>query len=324
MGREQQMHNYTKDQDKSDVMIKFDRVTKKYRGLTVVDHISFEVYRGEICGFLGPNGAGKTTSLRMLLGLLRPTSGRIEVQGTDVHRNAPAALDGVGAIVEESRFYPYLSGEQNLRQALRLRNLDITETAIEERLEAVGLKEARSRRVKGYSLGMRQRLALALALLQDPVILVLDEPMNGLDPTAMREFRLHLLQLSQSGVTVLLSSHILSEVEQLATRLVFINHGHIVGIEDLRTDQAAQAYIRCAEPKRLGAWFDTRNIEAEATEDGGYRLHLERAEDMASLIRRLVHDGMDILEARPYKENLERQYMDRMAITEKETQNVEA
>lgn len=319
------MPGYNESRDTSDVMIRFHHVTKKYRRLTVVDDISFEVYRGEICGFLGPNGAGKTTSLRMLLGLLRPTSGNIEVQGIDVLHDAPKALDGVGAIVEESHFYPYLSGEQNLRQALRLHDLDLTESAIHDRLAKVGLSEARTRRVKGYSLGMRQRLALALALLQDPAILILDEPMNGLDPSAIREFRLQLMELARFGVTILLSSHILSEVEQLATKLVFINHGHIVGIEDLNAKTGdAQAYIRCAEPKRLKAWFETRQMEAALAEDGGYHLNLERAEDMASLIRQLVKDGMDILEARPYKVNLEHQYMARMAATEKERQNVKA
>ncbi len=311
--------------DTSDVMISFQHVTKKYRQLNVVDDITFEVYRGEICGFLGPNGAGKTTSLRMLLGLLRPSSGRIEVQGTNVHRDAPRALDGVGAIVEESRFYPYLTGEQNLRQALRMHNLNITDSAIQQRLARVGLAESRTRRVKGYSLGMRQRLALALALLQEPAILVLDEPMNGLDPSAMREFRLHLLQLAQLGVTILLSSHILSEVEQLATMLVFINHGRIVGIEDRNgSTERVQAYVRCAEPKRLRTWFEDRKIAAEPTEDGGYHLYLEHLEDTASLIRGLVNDGFNVLEARPYKENLERQYMERMAAHDKEMQNAKS
>ena len=306
-------------------MISFQHVTKKYRQLNVVDDITFEVYRGEICGFLGPNGAGKTTSLRMLLGLLRPSSGRIEVQGTNVHRDAPRALDGVGAIVEESRFYPYLTGEQNLRQALRMHNLNITDSAIQQRLARVGLAESRTRRVKGYSLGMRQRLALALALLQEPAILVLDEPMNGLDPSAMREFRLHLLQLAQLGVTILLSSHILSEVEQLATMLVFINHGRIVGIEDRNgSTERVQAYVRCAEPKRLRTWFEDRKIAAEPTEDGGYHLYLEHLEDTASLIRGLVNDGFNVLEARPYKENLERQYMERMAAHDKEMQNAKS
>lgn len=297
----------------SDIMINFRDVTKQYGRVTAVDHVSFQVYRGEICGFLGPNGAGKTTSLRMLLGLVRPTSGHIEIQGTDVQGHTAQALDGVGAIIEESHFYPYLTGEQNLRQVLRLRGLAASPADIRARLSEVGLGDAARRRVKGYSLGMRQRLALALAMLQDPVILILDEPMNGLDPAAMREFRMHLLNLAQSGVTILLSSHILSEVEQLATRLVFINQGRVVGIENRRTREFSQAYVRGADAGQLAAWVAHERIEARAVEEGAWAIPLEKPSAISALIRTLVYAGIDIVEVKPYADNLETQYMDRMA-----------
>ena len=297
--------------DMTDLMIEFDQVTKRYGRVTAVDQVSFQVYRGEICGFLGPNGAGKTTSLRMLLGLVKPTSGRVLIQGIDVANDAAAALQGVGAIIEESRFYPYLTGEQNLRQVLRLRGISATSPEIRDRLATVGLADAARRKVKGYSLGMRQRLALALAMLQEPDILVLDEPMNGLDPAAMRDFRLHLLALAESGVTVLLSSHILSEVEQLASRLVYINHGRVMGVED-RTRAGIATYIAAVDSDALGRWLAAQNLAAEPLDDGAFAVIVDGPSGVPALIAGAVAAGVDLMEVRPHRENLEHQYLAHM------------
>ncbi len=300
----------------SDVMIDMQRVTKQYGRVAAVRDLSFQVRRGAICGFLGPNGAGKTTTLRMLLGLTHPTAGTIKIQGMDVVQNTQQALDSVGAIIEESHFYRYLTGEQNLRQVLRLRGLAVSSSAIREHLTKVGLEEAARRRVKGYSLGMRQRLALALAMLQEPDILILDEPMNGLDPAAMRDFRLHLLELSKSGVTILLSSHILTEVEQLATQLIFINQGQVVGTEDPGNKKEVRALIRGRDSTLLGAWLDATHQDADALEDGAYAVRLQAPDHVAELIRAAVNAGIDLLEIRPYTRNLEHQYMEHMALTQ--------
>lgn len=304
-----------------DVMIDFQDVTKQYGRVVAVDHVSFQVHRGEICGFLGPNGAGKTTSLRMLLGLVRPTSGVVRIQGTDVQQDTPRALDGVGAIIEESHFYPYLTGEQNLRQAIRLRGLSVSAEELKKRLEEVGLTDASQRRVKGYSLGMRQRLALALAMIQEPDILILDEPMNGLDPAAMRDFRIHLINLAKSGVTILLSSHILSEVEQLATRFVFVNHGRVVGVESQLESRGAHAYVRVTAPEALKAWLASTGIVAQSLEDGGYVIPIATAADIPDLVRQWVTAGLHVLEVKPYSANLERQYLERMASPEEVSQH---
>ncbi len=295
-----------------DPVIQFDHVTKQYGKVKAVQDISFTVHRGEICGFLGPNGAGKTTSLRMLLGLVKPTSGTIRIHGIDVHQDTRGALEGVGAIIEESHFYPYLTGEQNLRQVLRLRGLSTRQEAIQGRLAEVGLREAGNRRVKGYSLGMRQRLALALAMLQQPDILILDEPMNGLDPAAMRDFRLHLMKLQASGVTMLLSSHILTEVEQLASRMVFINHGQVVGIEDRQQVVATKVYLGAKDGPALQAWLTDHGHPVEVLPDGRVVTSLTEALDVSGLIRALVEASIDLLEVRPYKENLESQYLEHM------------
>ncbi|NMP20893.1 ABC transporter ATP-binding protein [Sulfobacillus harzensis] len=295
-----------------DAVIQFDHVTKQYGKVKAVDDLSFEVRRGEICGFLGPNGAGKTTSLRMLLGLVRPTTGRIRIHGIDVNEDTSSALAGVGAIIEESHFYPYLTGEQNLRQVLRLRGLSTSTEVIGARLAEVGLREVANRRVKGYSLGMRQRLALALAMLQEPDILVLDEPMNGLDPAAMREFRLHLQRLQQSGVTILLSSHILSEVEQLATRMVFINHGRAVGMEETHHDRSVEVLVRARDEAALMTHLANLEHAARRISDGGAVVALAHPNDVSGLIRTLVEAQVDLLEVRPYRENLEAQYLARI------------
>ena len=300
----------------SDVMIDVQKVTKQYGRVAAVRDLSFQVRRGAICGFLGPNGAGKTTTLRMLLGLTHPTSGHIKIQGMDVVQDTQRALDSVGAIIEESHFYRYLTGEQNLRQILRLRGLSVTAKAIQEHLAKVGLGDAARRRIKGYSLGMRQRLALALAMLQEPDILILDEPMNGLDPAAMRDFRLHLLDLAKSGVTILLSSHILTEVEQLATQLIFINQGQVVGTEDPGHQNAVRALIRGRDATLLGAWLDATHQDAEALEGGAYAVRIESLDTVADLIRAAVQANIDLLEIRPYTMNLEHQYMEHMALTQ--------
>ncbi len=299
-----------------DVMIDVQNVSKQYGRVTAVRDLSFQVRRGEICGFLGPNGAGKTTTLRMLLGLTHPSSGVIRIQGMDVVKDTQPALQSVGAIIEESHFYRYLTGEQNLRQVLRLRGLAVSPSALHGRLAEVGLGDAAGRRVKGYSLGMRQRLALALAMLQEPDILILDEPMNGLDPAAMRDFRLHLLNLAHSGVTILLSSHILTEVEQIATQFVFINQGQVVGTADSHQSTQVQALMRARDASLLGAWLESRHADAALLENGAYAVRLDEPDDISVLIRDAVIAGIDLLEIRPYTTNLEHQYMEHMALTQ--------
>ncbi|MDA8064525.1 MAG: ABC transporter ATP-binding protein [Thermaerobacter sp.] len=212
-------------------ILQLDRLWKRYRGRPVVRDLSLLVQPGEAVGLLGPNGAGKTTTLRMILGLVEPSGGEVFIRGHSVRRERSRALAAVGAVVEESRFYGYLSGRENLLQACLMRGLPSTRLA--ESLAAVGLTQAADRPVREYSLGMRQRLALALALLQDPQLLILDEPMNGLDPAAIQKLRQHLVELTRRGVALLLSSHLLSEVEQVCRRVVLIDQGSLIGEEPL-------------------------------------------------------------------------------------------
>ena len=217
--------------DLTDPVIRTIDLTKQYKTLTAVDSLSFEVRRGEVFGFLGPNGAGKTTTIGMLLGLVRPSAGDAEVLGVSIRHNLHTALQRVGAIIENPAFYPYLTGSDNLRIFARISGRisgNGAEARIPELLEMVGLASRGESKVGAYSLGMRQRLGLACALLGDPELLILDEPTNGLDPAGMLEMRRLIRQLAEEeGKTVFLSSHLLHEVEQVCDRVLILDKGRL-------------------------------------------------------------------------------------------------
>jgi len=210
-----------------DAVIQIRNLSKHYGQRPAVNNLSLNVRRGEIFGFLGPNGAGKTTTIRMLLGLIAPTGGNVEILGRDVFANRAEILPRVGALVETPALYLYLSGRDNLRavgSALR----GVPRARIDDVLELVGLQNRQKDRVRTYSLGMKQRLGVAIALLQDPDVLVLDEPANGLDPAGIVEMRDLMHQLSAAGKTVFISSHLLPEVQQICTKVAIINLGKLV------------------------------------------------------------------------------------------------
>ena len=205
-------------------------LTKRYGAKAAVDDATFTIEQGEIVGFLGPNGAGKTTTLRMLAGLVRPTEGSCTVLGQPV---PGATLREVGTMIEEPSFYPYMTGRSNLRHAALLHG-DVPPSRVDEVLEFVSLQDAADKKVRAYSQGMRQRLALARALLWRPKVMLLDEPTNGLDPTGIAEVRESLRSVASEGVTVLVSSHILAEIEKLVNRILAIEAGRIVFDGSLR------------------------------------------------------------------------------------------
>jgi ABC-2 type transport system ATP-binding protein len=203
-----------------------DGLTKSYGSILAVDHLDLRVEMGEIVGFLGPNGAGKTTTMRMLLGLVRPTSGSSRILGMDNATQLEEILARTGSIIENPTFYPFMSGQDNLRVIAKLTGAESARIA--DVLEIVDLTSAAGRKFKGYSLGMKQRLAVAAALLPGPDLLILDEPANGLDPAGVVEMRRLMNRLKDEGRTVLISSHVLHEIEQMCDRIVILNHGRIV------------------------------------------------------------------------------------------------
>jgi ABC-2 type transport system ATP-binding protein len=210
-----------------DAVIQIRNISKHYGQRAAVNNLSLDVRRGEIFGFLGPNGAGKTTTIRMMLGLISPTGGSVEILGKDVSTHRAEILPHVGALVETPALYTYLSGRDNLR-AVGSALGGVPKARIDEVLELVGLQNRQKDRVRTYSLGMKQRLGVAMALLQDPDVLVLDEPANGLDPAGIVEMRDLMHQLADQGKTVFISSHLLPEVQQICTRVAIINLGKLV------------------------------------------------------------------------------------------------
>lgn len=218
-----------------EVVIRLQQLSKRYGKRMAVNNLSLNVHRGDIFGFLGPNGAGKTTTIRMLFGLITATTGHVEVLGQDILRQRSRVLPRVGALIETPALYLYMSGRANLEAVASVLG-GVPRQRIDTVLELVGLKGRQKDRVKTYSLGMKQRLGMAIALLQDPDILILDEPANGLDPAGIVEMRDLMHQLAEQGKTVFISSHILSEVQQICTRVAIINRGQLVTettVEDL-------------------------------------------------------------------------------------------
>ncbi len=209
------------------VVLRTNNLSKRYGKRLAVNDLNLEVRRGEIFGFLGPNGAGKTTTIRMLFGLITPTTGRIEILGNDMATHRAQILPRVGALIENPVLYLYMSGRNNLRAFASVLG-GVPERRIDTVLEMVGLLGRDKDRVGTYSLGMKQRLGVAIALLQDPELLILDEPANGLDPAGIAEMRDLLHRLSSENKTVLISSHMLSEVQQICTRVAIINHGKLI------------------------------------------------------------------------------------------------
>jgi ABC-2 type transport system ATP-binding protein len=271
-------------------------LTKTFGSLVAVDHISVEVAEGEVYGVLGPNGAGKTTFLRMLFGLITPDSGTLEVFGRNWHRDGTRTLDGVAGFIESPKFYPRLTGKRNL-QLLAALDGGAPEGRLEEVLDTVDLTGRENDRVGGYSFGMRQRLGVAASLLRDPKLLVLDEPANGLDPAGIRDMRALVGRLAGSGLTVLLSSHDMTEVEQICDDVTIMRTGSVVyhgSIEQLRARAPAQATRLVTTDNATAAQLArAQGLAAiEAPDDDG-ALHLRGPQpEIDDLVRRLVLTGV--------------------------------
>jgi ABC-2 type transport system ATP-binding protein len=245
-------------------------LVKRYGRITAVDEVDLTVSPGDVYGYLGPNGAGKTTTLRMMLGLIRPDAGTVELFGRNPLLDGVRALDGVAGFVEAPRFYPYLSGRTNLELVAALDG-DGAAARIDAALDVVELADRAHDKVGGYSHGMRQRLGLAGALLRDPRLLILDEPATGLDPAGMRDMRILIRRLADDGITVLLSSHLMAEVEELCDRVVIISSGrvrHEGSLEDLIATTAGSYELRTTDDERAVAIAAAQRGIGQLARDG--------------------------------------------------------
>jgi len=287
-------------------------LTKRFGPTVAVDDVELLVPRGSAFGYLGPNGAGKTTLIRTLLGLTKANAGTMALLGTPVPAERSRALARVGAIVDEPRFHPHLTGRDNLRLLAAARGGD-ADQRIAPSLARVGLAERAGDKVATYSMGMRQRLGVAACLLADPELLILDEPMNGLDPAGMHEMRAMIASLAGEGRTVVLSSHLLDEVQRTCDAVAIVDHGRVIrqgSIDELiRGAGAAVVQVDCAEPARAKQLVDDAGIApGTAITDTGLAVTLPAGaarEVVADLNRRLVGAGIDVYGLREVQASLE-------------------
>ncbi|WP_068775485.1 ABC transporter ATP-binding protein [Paenibacillus sp. FJAT-26967] len=243
-----------------ETILSVKNVKKNIRGKEIIKGISFDVYSGEIFGFLGPNGSGKTTTIRMLVDLIKPTAGEITICGYDVQRDHDEAMRYVGCIVENPELYGYLTGWENLEHFARMLP-DAGEDRIREVVELVGMDARIHDKVKTYSLGMRQRLGIAQALLARPKLLILDEPTNGLDPQGIKEMRAFIRKLAKGGLSLFVSSHLLSEIQQLCDRVAIISKGQVISVGEVNEllVQSGSKVLWTVEPaEQAEAWMRAR------------------------------------------------------------------
>jgi ABC-2 type transport system ATP-binding protein len=289
-------------------VVEVEGLTKRFGARVAVDDVALRIPRGSAFGYLGPNGAGKTTLIRMLLGLTPPSAGSMRLLGLPMPDHREAALARVGAIVEEPRFHGYLAGRENLEITAAAREPE-AHRRIQGALERVGLAKRADDRVRAYSLGMRQRLGVARCLLADPELLILDEPMNGLDPAGMEEFRQMIRGLVGEGRTVVLSSHLLDEVEKTCDAIAIVDRGRVVVQGSIRDLTGAAATVLVATNDDLRAQALLAGADVEPVE-GGLRVAIGDEGSIAALNRRLVESGLDVYRLEPEHVSLERRFLE--------------
>jgi ABC-2 type transport system ATP-binding protein len=283
-------------------------LTKRYGDNLAVDGLSFRAEPGRVLGFLGPNGAGKTTTLRMLLGLIHPDGGSIRLFGRDPAEDAVRALEGVAGIIEEPRLYSYLSGRRNLELLAAFDRQGVGRAEIDEVLDLVELRDRADDRVDEYSQGMRQRLGIASCLVRRPQLLILDEPANGVDPAGLRDLRDLIRRLAAEGITIMLSSHLLAEVEEVCTRVAVISAGRIVydgSLAELHADAGARYRLRASDPAAARVLCEGLDFVRELRELGGELSFALDEADAPRLTRAFAEAGIGILSLTREEQSLE-------------------
>ncbi|MCR8657680.1 ABC transporter ATP-binding protein [Paenibacillus endoradicis] len=287
-------------------IIETKQLSKSFGKERAVSGMNMTIRQGEIYGFLGPNGAGKTTTIRMLLGLMKASSGSIQIFGKDIMKNKLEILRNIGSLVENPSYYPHLTAHENLEVIRKV--INVPKARIDEVLEIVRLSDVKGKKVKGFSLGMKQRLGIAAALLHQPKLLILDEPTNGLDPAGIIEIRELIKSLPvRYGMTVLISSHLLSEIDQMATSVGVVSKGELVfqdSIGQMRQIAKAKIIIQCSNVVHASQLLKGIEIPLEVVEDS---IHLLEPTDecVANVVSTLVHEGHQVYRVEEVKRSLE-------------------
>lgn len=294
-------------------IVKLQNVTKKIGKRTIIDRLTLELPLGEVFGFLGPNGSGKTTTIRMMVGLMSLTDGEIIIGGHSITKHYEKAIRHVGAIVENPEMYKYLSGYDNLIHYARMIP-GITEHRVHEVVKLVGLEERIRDKVKTYSLGMRQRLGVAQAILHKPQLLILDEPTNGLDPAGIRELRDYLRLLSkEEGIAVFVSSHLLSEMELMCDRVAIIQNGKLIDVRTIRGEQAAKAnnrvVIEVDRPQGALEVLLAAGLSGDLEGENALAVEADK-ESTAAINASLVSAGIKVYGIRAHVKTLEDQFLE--------------
>jgi len=287
-------------------IVQTEILSKSFGKEQAVSNINLKIRKGEIYGFLGPNGAGKTTTIRMLLGLMKPSSGTIKIFQKDITKERINILAKVGSLVENPSYYPHLTAYENL-EALR-KILGVPKSRIDEVLEIVRLKDVANKKVKGFSLGMKQRLGIAASLLHNPELLILDEPTNGLDPSGIIEIRNLIKRLpSEYGMTIIISSHLLSEIDQMATQVGIVTKGKMIfqdSIEAMRRFAQPKVLIKVSNDEKGWRSLVANGIKAEH-KDGFILLDECSDEKVAHIVQILVQEGISVYRVEEEKRSLE-------------------
>ncbi|MEK5040269.1 ABC transporter ATP-binding protein [Sporosarcina sp. FSL K6-3457] len=295
----------------SEFIIETKKLTKKFGSRRVVNHVDLQVKKGEIYGFLGPNGAGKTTTIRMLLGLARPTQGSIQIFGKDIRKDKLSILSKVGSLVEYPSYYGHLTAYENL-EAVRIL-LDAPKSRIEEVLSIVRLTKDAKRPVKGFSLGMKQRLGIATALLGNPELLILDEPTNGLDPSGIIEIRELIKSMpKEHGITIVVSSHLLSEIDQMATQVGIISKGQMIfqdSISTLRAQSTSKINVTVNNAESAWKTLLTHGYKTDFIQN---KLVIENCADqnVAEIVKSLVQNDYSIYRVEEERKSLEEIFLE--------------
>ena len=300
-----------KEVEKSPVVLEVLGLKKRIGLKTIVEDITFDMHEGEIIGLLGPNGSGKTTIMRMMVGLTKATKGDVYCFEKPLGLGKTAMLKEVGAMIETPEFYNYMSGWSNLKQMARVCGKKVTRARMKELVEFVGLSKVIRKKVKTYSLGMRQRLGLAQALLNNPKVLILDEPVNGLDPQGVQDFRNKLKEIAATGVSILISSHLLDEIEKVSDRIIVIEKGKIIAddkLENLVSDEIVKTLIVTHNIEKTEMLIGELGIRYELTKDGFVFENLNR-EEKARIITYLVNNNVELDTIRELQTSLEDRFL---------------